>query len=394
MSELMNIEVRQRPVRWQLLAGVSAMTLLPVMAAPQSVMAREDEARPTVWIELGSQIERADGGQQRFAPAFTAMIDPNIFTSPVTIQRPPRYAIGGEGRISFEPEKSDWVFSAAVRYGRSNNTKASHQQTNPEPAETHIIVPLIGKYSEGTARPIGNRFADTTSRNDESHMTLDFQAGKDVGLGLFGEGSKSVFSAGVRFAQFASKSTAKIGADPDFAFSYKYLTHAPSPPIPVDVKIASQSWDLYSGKFDATRSFHGIGPSVAWDASAPLIGSPEVGEVALIWGVNGAVLFGRQKARVHHESRGDYHYLSFLSNLAITSSLYRHSHDRTSSRSVTIPNVGGFAGLSVRYRDAKLSLGYRIDAFFGAMDGGIDARKTYDRTFYGPFASISVGLGG
>ena len=30
----------------------------------------------------------------------------------------------------------------------------------------------------------------------------DFQAGKDVGLGMFGNGGKSVFSAGVRFAQF------------------------------------------------------------------------------------------------------------------------------------------------------------------------------------------------
>jgi hypothetical protein len=64
------------------------------------------------------------------------------------------------------------------------------------------------------------------------------------------------------------------------------------------------------------------------------------------------------------------------------------------SRSVIVPNVGGFAGLSYRYSNAKLSLGYRADFFFGAMDGGIDTRKTYDRNFYGPFATISVGLGG
>jgi hypothetical protein len=32
--------------------------------------------------------------------------------------------------------------------------------------------------------------------------------------------------------------------------------------------------------------------------------------------------------------------------------------------------------------------------FLGAMDGGIDARKTYDRNFHGPFATISIGLGG
>jgi hypothetical protein len=56
--------------------------------------------------------------------------------------------------------------------------------------------------------------------------------------------------------------------------------------------------------------------------------------------------------------------------------------------------VGGFAGVSFRYSRAKLSLGYRADFFFGAMDGGIDTRATYDRNFYGPFATISIGLGG
>jgi hypothetical protein len=64
------------------------------------------------------------------------------------------------------------------------------------------------------------------------------------------------------------------------------------------------------------------------------------------------------------------------------------------SRSVVVPNVGGFVGMSLRFPNAKVSLGYRIDAFFGAMDGGIDTRKTYDRDFYGPFATISIGLGG
>lgn len=42
----------------------------------------------------------------------------------------------------------------------------------------------------------------------------------------------------------------------------------------------------------------------------------------------------------------------------------------------------------------KLSLGYRADFFFGAIDGGIDARKSETVGFYGPFASIGIGLGG
>jgi len=37
--------------------------------------------------------------------------------------------------------------------------------------------------------------------------------------------------------------------------------------------------------------------------------------------------------------------------------------------------VGGFAGLSYNFPNAKVSLGYRADFFFGAIDGGPDAAK-------------------
>jgi hypothetical protein len=64
------------------------------------------------------------------------------------------------------------------------------------------------------------------------------------------------------------------------------------------------------------------------------------------------------------------------------------------TRSVTVPNLGAFAGLSFVYTNAKISFGYRADVFFGAMDEGVDARHSKDAGFYGPFAKISVGLGG
>jgi hypothetical protein len=37
-------------------------------------------------------------------------------------------------------------------------------------------------------------------------------------------------------------------------------------------------------------------------------------------------------------------------------------------------------------------LGYRADFFFGAIDGGVDTRKTADRNFYGPYLGIGIGL--
>ena len=51
-------------------------------------------------------------------------------------------------------------------------------------------------------------------------------------------------------------------------------------------------------------------------------------------------------------------------------------------------------GVSVKYPNVKFSLGYRADFFFGAVDAGIDERRTKDLGFHGPFASISIGLGG
>ncbi len=58
-----------------------------------------------------------------------------------------------------------------------------------------------------------------------------------------------------------------------------------------------------------------------------------------------------------------------------------------------MPNVGGFAGLTFRIENFKMSAGYRADFFFGAMDGGIDTARKENIGFYGPFATVSVGLG-
>ena len=57
------------------------------------------------------------------------------------------------------------------------------------------------------------------------------------------------------------------------------------------------------------------------------------------------------------------------------------------------PMSAALLGLSWRVQDFKVSMGYRADFFFGAMDTGIDAAKKSNTTFNGPYASISVGLG-
>ncbi len=66
----------------------------------------------------------------------------------------------------------------------------------------------------------------------------------------------------------------------------------------------------------------------------------------------------------------------------------------TRSQSVTVPNVGAHLGLSYNYENAKISAGYKVDAFFKAVDGGQETTDKFDRMFYGPYLNVSIGFGG
>jgi iron complex outermembrane recepter protein len=369
--------------RWQLLTTVSAVALLGSLGVARA----DDAGRPILWIEAGGQLEQLSDKQEPYAPPFVAQLLDNPFTPPAAVQAPPRFSFGEEARITFQPEDSEWKFSAALRYGRANRSGNSHEETSPASPKAHLSIPYFHKYGTGTEKPAAKRFATTVAQNHQNNTILDFNAGKDVGLGMFA--GSSTLSMGARFAQFSSRSSVRIDSDPDFTVSYKYITHFAG--HPANIKIPQQSWDLYIGRMTASRSFRGLGPSLQWDGSTTVAGHADSGAITFDWGLNGAVLFGRQTMKAHHQTtahHGSPKYSSGPLPLA-----YQAAHDTARSRSVTVPNVGGFAGLSLRFPNAKISLGYRADMFIGAMDGGIDTRKTYDRNFYGPFASISVGLG-
>lgn len=381
-------QCRQRNFRLKLLTSVSAWA---VFAGCLSSARAEDTVRPTVWLELGGQLERTDGGMERFSPSFVSDLEASNFTSPSEVQRPPRYSTGFEGSLLFQPAGSNWNFTAAIRYGRSNRTGKLHQQAPLETAIRIASVPLLGNYARTAIVADAPRYADTISKSHATQTIVDFQVGRDVGLGLFGREGSSVVSAGVRIVQFESTTRAMVGGDFDFAFHYKYVTQFYG--IPVNVKQPLENWSLNQSELDITRSSRGVGPSIAWEASASIIGERDRAELMFDWGLNAAVLFGRQQAKVHHETLS-YHHIQDAPNATSTVTAPPNVHETVRSRSVTIPNVGGFAGFSLRFPNAKISMGYRADLFFSAVDGGIDARKTYDRNFYGPFAAISIGLGG
>jgi hypothetical protein len=388
MSELTNTSGRSKQFLWQLLSTVSTLVMIGAVSVAARANAAEDEGRPTVWIELGGSLQRLDTSEERYAPPFLfAEKRPNPETvDPLTVGHLPRSAFGAEGKITFQPEGSDWNFSAAVRFGRANAHQHLHQQSS-------ATAPLFpGSPGHVPIYQHVFQFIDAKKKSQESYAVLDFQAGKDVGLGMFG---RSVLNAGVRFAQFDSKSSTSFGSDPDAKLDMKYITLEPYfIHVPV---LTNALYHVNDASASASRSFHGVGPSLSWNASTPVLGDERDGQVALDWGVNAALLFGRQKAKTHHQSTTRGHtgkYPGYGAGVFEGPTYPDPGHDFSRSKTVTVPNIGAFAGLTYQVHNFKLSAGYRADFFFGAMDGGNDTRKTEDEKFYGPFATISIGLGG
>ena len=371
MSELINGKNAGGDFRWQLMATVSAAALFLCAAGPHIALARDDD-RPTVWIELGGQLEQSSNSVEPFAPPFITEHLGGAYNavSPLSAERFPRFGFGGEGSISFQPQESDWVFTAGIRYGRSNGGKRLHQQTATQ------FKRYIGTFSKYL--PV-THWDEAITSTRETHAVLDFKVGKDVGLGLFGHGSTSSIGFGVRYAQFSANATSVFRSLPDQYY-----------PKAVFGSKVDHHHSYYAHQ-NLSHNFRGIGPSVSWTGSSRLAGNAETSELALDWGANAAVLFGRQKVSGSHQTTGIYY--TGLYNAAVKSQYHAHIPVNR-SHSVVVPNVGGQAAVSFRHGPARVSFGYRADFFFGAMDGGIDARKTDNRDFYGPFATVSVGLGG
>ncbi len=382
MSELISLTQSNRTVRWHLLSTVSVVTLVASVAASLS---KDDVDRPTVWIELGGQLERVTTEQSILAPPFIGEASPDIRAPMAGAQMWPRYSVGGEGRLIFAPEGSDWSFSATVRYGRSNANRHLHHQT----AQERHPSTIAGRVLRDAGAYVFD-FGDGQSKLGTSHTLLDFQAGKDVALGLFGGGSHTVFSLGVRYAQFNSSVDTTLHAGlhyhtaPGFQKYGVFNTH-------------KRYFNNYNAMIDMNRSTHAVGPSLAWDSSVSVGGNDATMAVSVDWGVNGALLFGRQRTRLQHQSSGAYyggHRAGASQTVGLVSRYIHGPYAHNRRRSVTIPDVGGFAGASLRFPNAKVSLGYRADFFFNAVDTGIDTTNSSTVGFYGPFATISVGLGG
>jgi hypothetical protein len=360
MSELINTR-RNGQFRKQLLTSVSTLALLASVYGTREARAADSD-HPIVWVEVGGSFDQISAGETGWSP-------PNL-TPPISNPKPlpfgklPSTGFDIDLKVSFTPEDSDWIYSASIRYGRAQfGPRAEHDQS----------YKVNVKYSYFNHIPKYNLtnydFADASQRGISTHAIVDFQAGKDFGLGMFG--GKSMVSFGVRIAQLNESVDDELTA-----FTNVGSRHYP-PPSEVGHK----------AELSASRSFKGIGPSISWDASAPLVGTLSNG-FSLDWGANAAILFGRQKANVSLRTQNAQYHPD------IQTVLSHSTQTPVRAKEVLVPNLGGFAGLSWRLPNFKVSLGYRADFFFGAIDGGLLTSQKETRGFYGPFADVSIGIGG
>jgi len=362
--------------------------------------------KPQIWLTVGGDFAQLADGWQKFDPSFVSTL-PAGLPSPVKAEQSPPASFDWEGKLSYQPTDSDWVLKAGVRYGRSASNRHIHKSL-PEKTAALVTLPTGLANAFGLSDPVscsafagllakfGNNslhcpfhgayrsFVDTHASSSEKHEILDFTLGKDVGIGLFGQGGQGTIGGGMRIAQFDTRARAELNSDPHYNF--------PSPLTPFTGGRALKYGHLYDDFTQEKRSFHGIGPEITWDADQQIWGNEHDGEVTIDWGMNAALLFGRQRAQIKQKLFGaEFHNL----NSGTLINMYPTNPPPVSrSRRVTVPNLGGYAGLSMRYTNAKISFGYRADEFFGAMDGGQDDAKKYNRAFYGPYLNVSLGLGG
>lgn len=349
-------EIIQRNIR----AGLRYRLLLSASSAAVLVFAAEakaEDSHPTVWIEVGGAFDQIGRDSVQWVPP--NLTDPISNPSPEPFGKPPAIGYDFDAALQIQPHGSDWIYGASVRYGRAQRgPKHVHDQTYK------TVQASGGKYALTTYA-----FLNAKEESRSTHAIIDFNIGRDVGLGSSHDG-RSTIHFGVRMAQLSERAEASLSA----------FSTAP----------AKYSTGKIVHKADAlmARSYTGFGPAVSWDGATPIGGSLEDG-FSLDWGANASLLFGRQKARIslhtqdaRYNGGGAYTVLSHLTSAP--------SRDRT----VVVPNLGGFAGLSWHVPGGKVSLGYRADFFFGAIDGGLDASQKDTRSFYGPFASVSIGFGG
>jgi outer membrane receptor protein involved in Fe transport len=336
-------------------------------------------------VELGGMVQRQDAPYAAVAPSFADSFSDGL--QPAEAQnRDLDWGDGREVRLTYRLPGDAWRLGAGLRYGRTNGTDTSlvFELGAAGCGSAQFGCDLYPDRSTNVGASLNIRaynYADVVATNHEEHQVIDFDIGRDVGLGL---GFESAVRAGLRRADLESTTRLQMWGVPDWFvpaeyawFKYSHNTH-------------------YEADLKATREFEGFGPTLSWDAAAKLWGDDN-GHLDLEWSATAGVLFGKQKTSIEGVESSTYFRGKYSpgSNLEPTS-LPVDITDLPASRSksVTTPLLDLSAGLAYEAGRVKVGAGYRWERYFDVLDAGYDEHEDVDRTIDGPYFKVSVGFGG
>ena len=333
-------------------------------------------------VELGRQVQRHDAPNAALTPSFLGEFSPEL--DPLADQQDDlNWGDGREVKLTWRPDDA-WQVAIGTRFGKTKGAVPWSERKRPSGAEWG---------PEGAEGAYGSTITDlytytiSSTADREEHTIIDFTVGRDFGMGMAGENSSSALSAGLRYAELTSETSAHIFGPTNWVQGDRdFLNKYPDP----------TTHDRFEGEFSADREFKGVGPVLSWEASAALLGDRDVGVLGLDWSVTGGVLFGKRKALVtgeeFKEEFSDDAIYPFPLIPDTTTDLASVNSQR--EEDVTVPTFGASLGVSYRIDRFAIGAGYRWERYQDAIDGGYAETQEEDRTIDGPYFKVSLGFGG
>src|SRR6185437_3308826 len=107
----------------------------------------DSSKQPQVWLQFGGNFALLNAGHERYAPPFTSLM-PEEMPAPSSLEKSPSSGFDWEGKLSIQPENSDWVLKAGVRYGRSSRKQNLHKSLPANTADK-IVFPTSLAHAFG-----------------------------------------------------------------------------------------------------------------------------------------------------------------------------------------------------------------------------------------------------
>jgi hypothetical protein len=343
-----------------LLASVSALAL--VAASPQaraadvSVMPLKAPPLPepqwAVWVEGGAFKSSGDPYRILFPTSTLLMPGPGAF------EFKPSWDWQGAAGFDYHVAGSPWHVSGQVRYGQGKDSGAFAGARNLSIMGATIA---LAQTAAGTEK--------------ETHGLADFAVGRDFNIG----GATVQAKAGVRVAELTAQASAISNT----------LVSISGVPLTFYGATFTSASALYNYANQQKSRFLGVGPRAGLEGTVPLGGGWEfnwLGDVALLWG-----------RRTLDQANATTATITFFPGPVVfvpppvTSTM-------SFARDVLVPNADAQLGFSYWVsRNVKLSVSYRVDAFFNALwsppfirEQGVLTPAKVSRIDHGPLAGLTV----